>query len=192
MCIIYIQYSYDEIHRSEELTFNPSLPEVFRVTLLPEVGYIIPQSKMLLIWLITLHQDLTKLTFYQFFMFSRSRNPFLTFSQSCHVRVTSKIQGQLPVLLPILALIADTVALVACIFVISSIFMLSRSRNPFFAVSQSYHVRVTSKIQVNFLFYRFSRVLMIGSYGFLLFFHSPRFRDQEIHFSQFHKATMFG
>ena len=70
---------------------NPRLPEVFRVTLLPEVGYIILQSKMFLIWLITPHQELIKLTFYLFFMFSRSRNPFLTFSQSCRVRVTSKI-----------------------------------------------------------------------------------------------------
>ena len=77
--------------------------------------------------------------------------------------------GQLPVLLPILALIADTAALVACICVISSFFMLSRSRtrNQFLAFSQSYHVRVTSKIQVNFRFHRCSRVLMIGSYGFL-------------------------
>ena len=70
---------------------NPRLPEVFRVTLLPEVGYIIPQSTMLLIWLITLHQELKKLTFHLFFMFLRSRYPFLTFSQSCHVCVTSKI-----------------------------------------------------------------------------------------------------
>ena len=70
--------------------FNPRLPEVFRVTLLPEVGYIIPQSTMLLIWLITLHQGLKMLTFHLIFMFLRSRNPFLTFSQSCHVRVTSK------------------------------------------------------------------------------------------------------
>ena len=42
----------------------------------------------------------------------------------------------------------------------------SRSRNPFLAVSRSYYVWVTSKIQVNFRFYRSSRVLMIGSYGF--------------------------
>ena len=35
-----------------------------------------------------------------------------------------------------------------------------------FSVSQSYFVRVTSKIQVNFRFYSCLRVLMIGSYGF--------------------------
>ena len=40
--------------------------------------------------------------------------------------------GQLPVLLPFRALIADTDALVACISVISPVFMFSRSRNPFF------------------------------------------------------------
>ena len=39
--------------------------------------------------------------------------------------------------------------------------------NIFFAVSQSYHLRVTSKIQVNFRFCKFPRVLMIESYGLL-------------------------
>ena len=102
-----------------------------------------------------------------------------------------EILGQLPVLLPIFALIADIVALVASISAISTYFMFSRSRNPFLAVSQSYHVQVTSKIQVNFRFYRSSRVLMIGSHGFSKFLYSLRFRGQEIHFSQFHKATMF-
>ena len=74
-------------------------------------------------------------------------------------------QDQLPVLLPILELIADTVALVACFSAISTVFMFSRLRNSFLAVSQSYHVRVTSKIQVNFRFRRCSRVLIIESYG---------------------------
>ena len=72
--------------------------------------------------------------------------------------------GQLPVLLPNLALIADIAALVACISVISLFSMFLRSRNPFFVVSHSYHVRKSSKIQVNFRFHRCSRVLMIGSY----------------------------
>ena len=56
------------------------------------------------------------------------------------------------------------------IFKIFSFPTFSKPRNPFLAVSQSYHVRVTSKIQVNFWFHRCSRVLMIGSYGFLKFF----------------------
>ena len=43
-------------------------------------------------------------------------------------------------------------------FLSSSFFMFLRSRNPFFEVSQSYHVRVTSKIQINFWFCRYSRV----------------------------------
>ena len=51
-----------------------------------------------------------------------------------------EILGQLPVLLPIFALIADIVALVAFISAISTFFMFSRLRNPFLAVSQSYHV----------------------------------------------------
>ena len=75
------------------------------------------------------------------------------------------ILGQLPVLLPIFALISDTVALVKSISAISTFFLFSRSRNPFLAVSQSYLVRMISKIQVNFRFRRFSRVLMIESYG---------------------------
>ena len=60
----YILRVYDKFQLllSVEL-FNPRLPEVFRITLLPEVGYIIPQSKMLLIWLITLHKVLAKLFF---------------------------------------------------------------------------------------------------------------------------------
>ena len=70
--------------------------------------------------------------------------------------------GQLPVLQELEA----TVNLVSWISVISSFFTLSRSRNLFLAVSRSYHVRVTSKIQVNFRFRRYSRVLLIGSYGF--------------------------
>ena len=102
-----------------------------------------------------------------------------------------EILGQLPVLLLLFALIADTVALVAFISAISTLFMFSRSKNPFLAVSQSYHVRVTSKIQVNFRFYRSSRVLMIGSYGFSKFRYFLRFRGQGIHFSQFPKATVF-
>ena len=101
------------------------------------MGYILPQSKMLISWLITLHQAVTKLFFHLFFMFSRSRNPFFT-------------------------------------------------------VSQSYHVRKTSKIEVNFRFHRCLSVLMIGSYGFSWFLHSLRFQGQGILFSQFHKATMFG
>ena len=56
--------------------------------------------------------------------------------------------------------------LVLSIFVISSLPTFSRSRNLFRVVSQSYHVRVTSKIQVNFRFRRYSRVLSIGSCGF--------------------------
>ena len=36
----------------------------------------------------------------------------------------------------------------------------------FSIVSQNYHLRVALKIQVNFRFYMFSRVLMIGSNRF--------------------------
>ena len=53
------------------------------------------------------------------------------------------------------------------ISVISSFLTFSMSRNLFFVVSHSCSVRMTSKIQVNFRFCRISRVLTIGSYGFL-------------------------
>ena len=61
------------------------------------------------------------------------------------------------------------------IFVIFSLPAFLRSRNPFSAVSQSYHVWVISKIQVNSRIYRCLRVQMIEAYGFLLFCHSLRF-----------------
>ena len=61
--------------------------------------------------------------------------------------------GQLPVLFQILALSKCTDTLVACIPVISSVFLFSRSKNPVFAVPQNYHVRVTSKIRVKFRFW---------------------------------------
>ena len=51
----------------------------------------------------------------------------------------------------------------------------SRSRNLVFVVSQSYYVRVTSKIQVNFRLNRCSRVLMIGSHGFFVISLFPTF-----------------
>ena len=67
------------------------------------------------------------------------------------------------------------------IFTISSLFMFSMSRNPLLTFLLSYHVRVTSKIQVNFRFERYSEVLMIGFYEFSQFLHYLCFRDQEIH-----------
>ena len=95
--------------------------------------------------------------------FSRSRNPFLAVSQSYHVWVTSKIQvnfrfrrcSKVP-MIPSYGF-----------WFISSFPTFLRLRNPFLAVSRSYYVRVTSKIEVNFPFRRCLRVLMIESYRFL-------------------------
>ena len=55
-----------------------------------------------------------------------------------------------PSQLPVLQKPEGTEDWVLWIFVFSSFPTYSRSRNQFFAVSQSYHVRVNSKIQVNF------------------------------------------
>ena len=68
--------------------------------------------------------------------------------------------------LSVLQVLDGTVDWVLWIFVNSSFLTFSGSKNPFRAVSQSYHVQVTLKIQVNFRFCRNSRVLIIGSYGF--------------------------
>ena len=70
--------------------------------------------------------------------------------------------------------------------------MFSRSRNPLLTFLLSYHVRVTSKIQVNFRYRRYSKVLMILSYEFLKFLHYLCFRGQEIHCWHSYWATMFG
>ena len=94
--------------------------------------------------------------------------------------------------LPVSHVLEGTDDWVLWIFVISSFLTFLRSMNPFLAVSQSYFVRVTSKIQVNFRFRRCLWVLMIGSYGFSQFLHSLHHRGQGIHFLQFHKATMLG
>ena len=68
--------------------------------------------------------------------------------------------------LPVLQVLEHTDDCVLWMFVISLFSTFLRSRNPVVAVFKKLHVRVTSKIQVNFRFHRCSRVLMIGSYGF--------------------------
>ena len=70
--------------------------------------------------------------------------------------------------------------------------MFSRSRNPLLTFLLSYHVRVTSKIQVNFRYRRYSKVLMILCYKFLKFLQYSCFRGQEIHCWHSYWATMFG
>ena len=77
-------------------------------------------------------------------------------------------------------------------FTISSAFMFLRSRNPLLTFLLSYNVRVTSKIQINFRFERYSKVLMIASYGFSQFFQYLCFRSQKIHCWHFYWATTFG
>ena len=57
--------------------------------------------------------------------------------------------------------------------------MFSRVRNPFLIFLLSYHVLVTSKIQVNFRYRRYLKVLMIVSYEFLKFLHYLCFREWE-------------
>ena len=55
---------------------------------------------------------------------------------------------------------------VSWIFTISSVFMFSRSRNTLVTFLMSYHVRVTSKIQVNFRFNRYWWFCLIRFWNF--------------------------
>ena len=70
--------------------------------------------------------------------------------------------------------------------------MFSRSRNPLLTFLLSFHVWLTSKIQVNLRYRRYSKVLMILSYKFLTFLQYLCFWGQEIHFWHSYKDTMFG
>ena len=94
---------------------------------------------------------------------SFTKLPFLAVSQTYRVRETFENLGQIPVL----QVREGTDDWVLWIFAIFSLATCLMSINKYIAVTQSYRVRVTSKIHVNFRFYRCSWVLMTGSYGFL-------------------------
>ena len=85
-------------------------------------------------------------------------------SEAEYLTVSRRSRDRRP--LPVLQKLEGTDGWVLWIFIISSIPTFSRSRNLFRVVPQSYHVRVTSKIQVNFRSRGYSRVLSIGSCGF--------------------------
>ena len=84
----------------------------------------------------------------------------------CFTRLLCSGDLENPSQLPVLLELEGTDGWVLWIFVISSFPTFSKSMNLFLVVSQSYQNRVTSKIQVNFRFRGYSRVLSIGSYGF--------------------------
>ena len=93
--------------------------------------------------------------------------------------------------LPVLEVLEGTDDFVLWIFTISPVFMLWRSRNPLLTISMSCRVRVTSKIQVNFRYRRYSKVLMIVSYRFLKYLHYLCFWGHDIHCRHSYRATMF-
>ena len=64
---------------------------------------------------------------------------------------------------PVLQVLEGTDDWALWIFVIFSFPTFWRSKNPFLEVSQNYHLRVTSKVQINFRFYRYSGELVMGS-----------------------------
>ena len=96
-----------------------------------------------------------------------------------------------PGLLPVQGVLEGTDDCIWWIFEISSVFMFSRSRHPFLIFLLSYHVRVTSKIQVNFRYRRYSNVLIIASGEFLKFLQYLCVRGQQIHFWHSQTDTMF-
>ena len=121
------------------------------------------------------------------FMFSKSRNPLLTFLLSYDVRVTSIIQVNFRFERYWWSLTLT----VLWTFEIFTLFVFSRSGNPLLIFLQSYQVRVISKIQVNFWFNTYSEVLVNVSYRFLKFLDYPCFWGQRIQCWYFYQATMF-
>ena len=93
--------------------------------------------------------------------------------------------------LPVQEVLEGTDEFVLWIFIISSAFMLWRSKNPFLTFPMSCRVWVTSKIQVNFRYRRYSKVLMILSYRFLKFLHYLCFWGQGIYCRHSYRATTF-
>ena len=68
--------------------------------------------------------------------------------------------------LPVQEVLEGTDDFVLWIFTISSVFMFSRSRNPLVTFLLSYHVWVTSKIQINFRFRRYWWLCLIDFWNF--------------------------
>ena len=92
--------------------------------------------------------------------------------------------------LPVQEVLEGTDDCVLRIFEISSLFMFSRVRNPFLIFLLTYHVWVTSKIQVNFRYRRYLKKLLIVSYRFLKFSHYLCFQGRRIHFWYCYLASM--
>ena len=93
--------------------------------------------------------------------------------------------------LPVQEALEGTDDCILWIFKISLVFIFSKSRNQFLIVFLSYRVRVISKIQVNFRYKRYTKVLMIVSHEFLEFLQYFCFQSQGIHFWHSYWATLF-
>ena len=124
------------------------------------------------------------------FMFSRSGNPLLIFLQSYHVWETSKIQVDFRFKTYSEVLVNVSYSFLK--FLDYSCFKNLGSMNPLLIFLQSYHVWVTSKIQVDFRFNTYSEVLVIVCCGFLKFLHYLCFWGQGILSWHSYWATMFG
>ena len=94
--------------------------------------------------------------------------------------------------LPVLHVLKGTDDWVLWIFVISSFPTFSRSRNPLFAVSQSYNVRMTMKIQVNFRFAGARRYWWLDLMDFRNFFIPNVFEVKKSIFRSFTKLPCSG
>ena len=152
----------------------PCLSYLENLGQLPVHGYLKGTDNCIL-WIFTISS---------LFMFSRSRNPLLTFLLSYDVWVTSIIKST--------SGLEGTDDSVLWIFEIFTLFVFSRSGNPLLIFLQSYHVWVISKIQVNFRFKTYSEVLVNVSYRLLIFLDYPYFSGQRFHCWYFYRATMLG
>ena len=133
-------------------------------------------------WPILLIRSSKNLEFMTVFMFSRVRNPFLTLILSYHAWVTSKIQINFRYRRYLKVLM-----IVSYEFSKFLHYLCFRGwRIHFLIFLLSYHVRVTSKIQVNFWYRRYLKLLMIVSYEFSKFLHYLCFRGRGIHFWYFY------
>ena len=94
--------------------------------------------------------------------------------------------------LPVQEVLEGTDDCVLWIFEFSSLFMFSRVRNPFLIFLLSYHVSVTSKIQVNFRYRRYLKILLIVSYRFLKFSQYLCFPCRIVYFWYWYLASVLG
>ena len=128
--------------------------------------------------------------FRNFFDYIRFRGQRIHFSYFTELPCLDDFEN--PGQLPVSQVLEGTAVWVLWIFVIFSLPTFSGSRNPFFIVPRSHPVWMTLKSQVNFRFYRYSKVLRTRFHQFpQISCNFPRFRGHKINFLQITKLPCF-